>query len=56
VKSDRTFNIQRIQNLIKALSVRRAGFDFEFWIFYKVLKDDTPNYKYNKCILKLCKI
>ncbi len=56
VKSDRTFKIQRVQNLIKALSVRKAGFDFEFWIFHKVNKGDKPNYKYNKCILKLCKI
>jgi hypothetical protein len=56
VKSSRTFQIQRVQNTIKSLSVRKAGFDFEFWIFIKVLKHDTPNFKYNKSILKLSKL
>ena len=56
VKSNRTFNVQRVQNMLKALSVRKAGYDFEFWIFYKVLKSDTPNYKYKKSILKLYKM
>lgn len=56
VKSDRTFDIMKIQNLIKALSARKSGYDFEFWIFNKVKKDDKPNYKYKKTILKLTKL
>lgn len=56
VKSSRTFEIMKIQNILKALSVRKAGYDFEFWIFYKVLKDDKPNYQYKKGILKLFKL
>jgi hypothetical protein len=56
VKSDRTFDIMKIQNLIKALSARKAGYDFDFWIFNKVRKDDKPNYKYKKTILKLTKL
>ena len=56
VKSDRTFDVMKIKNLIKALSVRKAGYDFEFWIFYKVLKNDTPNYKYKNTFLKLTKL
>lgn len=56
VKSDRIFNIQRIQNTLKALSVRKSGYDFEFWIFSKVKKHNTPNYKYDKCYLNLNKM
>lgn len=56
VKSDRTFDVMKIQNLIKALSVRKAGYDFEFWIFNKVLIDDKPNYRYKKSFLKLTKL
>jgi hypothetical protein len=56
VKSDHTFNTMKIQNILKALAVRKAGYDFEFWIFYKVRKHDTPNYKYKKSMLKLFKI
>lgn len=56
VKSDRTFNFQRVQNILKALAVRNAGYDFEFWIFNKCRKDDVPNYKYPKTILKLTKV
>lgn len=56
VKSNRTFDVQKIQNIQKALAVRKAGYDFEFWIFYKVKKDNEPNYKYNKAILKLYKL
>lgn len=60
VKSNRTFEIMKIQNIIKSLSVRKAGYDFEFWIFYKVSKNDIPNYKYfgskHPCFLKLIKI
>ena len=56
VKSSRTFNIKRIQNTIKALATRQHGFDFEFWIYYDVRKDDTPNIYHNKHYLKLYKL
>lgn len=60
VKSSRTFDIMKIQNIIKALSVRKAGYDFEFWIFYKVSKNEISSYKYNEsnkqCFLKLIKM
>jgi len=33
VKSDYTYNQQLIKNIIKSLAVRKAGYNFEFWIY-----------------------
>ena len=33
VKSEWTYKLQLIQNILKALAVRKAGYNFEFWIY-----------------------
>jgi uncharacterized Zn-finger protein len=37
VKSDWTYKAQLIENILKALAVRKAGYNFEFWIYTKKL-------------------
>jgi hypothetical protein len=33
VKSTFTYKKQLVKNIIKSLSVRKSGFNFEFWIY-----------------------
>lgn len=35
VKSLWTYNLQLVRNILKALAVRQAGYEFEFWIYDK---------------------
>lgn len=37
VKSEWTYKILLIKNILKALAVRKAGYNFEFWIYTRNL-------------------
>ena len=36
IKSDYTYNAMLIKNIIKSLSARKAGFNYEIWIYDRI--------------------
>jgi hypothetical protein len=52
IKSEYTYKSLLLKNICKALYSRKNNYDYEFWIFYKVKKTNTPNIKYKNSYLK----